>query len=297
MDPGLALGLALALVAAFLFNLSYMLQHEALDGGPDVDLMHPLRTVTGLFSDRAWLLGTLTGAGGLAIYTAALALAPLSLVQAFLASGLAFAVPMSVRIAGHVLTRRDTVGAILMTTSLVMLAVGTGEHTSTNSFKSTDLAICTAVTVLPAIGLAIAIRGERRAEALALAGGLFFGISDVLINALVGILKTGFVNLVESPWLIVCIATNLAAFFTWQQSLQIGKAKILAIVVLMTAATNVLAIGAGFVVYGDSLGVSTAWKTVHVICFAAIGVAVWLLAPAQAAITALEVADGEAEVA
>ena len=287
MSAHLALGLGLALVAAFLFNLSYMLQHQALDGGPSVDIAHPLATVKSLFEDKPWLIGTGAGASGFLIYAVSLAFAPLSLVQAFLASGLAFAVPLSVRLAGHVLTRRDTVGAIVMTSALVLLAIGTGTHESTNSFDTWTLGAVTAGTVLISVLLVFA-RGERRVEALAVAGGLLFGISDAVINALVGIIKTGFVNLFESPWLWICVATNLAAFFTWQRALQEGKSKALVAVVLMTAATNVLAIGAGFLVFGDALGASSVWQAVHMSCFAAIAVAIWLLAPAQVAATASE---------
>ena len=287
MHAGLAFGLLLSLTAAFLFNLSYMLQHGALDGGPEVDLRHLAATVKALFSYKPWLIGTLAGAAGFVIYAISLAFAPLSLVQAFLASGLAFAVPMSVRMAGHQLTRRDTVGVSLMTLALVLLAVGTGDHADPNSFTTSTLALFTAATVGVALISALVLRGDRSAEGLAVAGGLLFGISDALINALVGIVKQGPLSLIESPWLWICIATNLGAFFTWQRSLQTGRSKVLVIVVLMTAATNVLAIGAGFLVFGDPLGSSSFWEAVHIGCFAAIGVAIWMLAPAQAAISAV----------
>lgn len=286
MDAGMALGLALALGAAFLFNYSYLLQHGALDGGPKIEPRHPLATLRGLFSDRAWLIGTLTGVAGFVMHAVALALAPLSIVQAFLASGLAFAVPMSVRMAGHQLTRRDTIGASLMTLALVLLAIGSGEHGATNEFDPSTLALFTAIALAGATATALLVRGGRRAEALALAAGLFFGLGDALINALVGIVDDGLPQLALSPWLWLCVFTNLAAFFTWQSSLQIGRTKVLAVVVLMTAATKISAIGAGFAVFGDSLGSNGFWQAVHVGCFISIAIAGLMLAPAQAAITA-----------
>ena len=286
MDAGMALGLALALSAAFLFNYSYLLQHGALDGGPSIDARHPITTLKALFSDRPWLMGTLAGLVGFVLHAVALALAPLSIVQAFLASGLAFAVPMSVRMAGHQLTRRDTLGASLMTLALVLLAVGSGEHGATNEFDSGTLALFSALALAAAASMALLIKGGRRAEALALAAGLFFGLGDALINALVGIIHDGLVDLLISPWLWLCVIANLAAFFTWQSSLQVGRTKVLAVVVLMTAATKISAIGAGFAVFGDSLGSNGFWQAVHVGCFIAIAVAGLMLAPAQAAITA-----------
>ena len=286
MDPGMALGLGLALGAAFLFNYSYMIQHGALDGGPEIDLRRPVATVRSLFSDRRWMLGLVVGAVGFVMHAVALGLAPLSIVQAFLASGLVFAVPMSVKMAGHKLTTRDTAGATLMTVALVLLAIGTGEHGSTNDFDPWSLGLYTAVTIALAVVASVAVRGERRAESLALAAGLLFGIADALINALVGLISGGIVALLASIWLWLCIATNLGAFAGWQKSLQVGRTKVLAIVVLMTAATKISAIGAGFVVFSDSLGETTAWKVIHVLCFVSIAIAGLMLAPAQAAITA-----------
>ena len=293
MDAGMALGLLLALSAAFLFNLSYMLQHGALGGTPELTLRRPLRTVKVLFGDRKWLAGTSVGLAGFGLHAFALALAPLSIVQAFLASGLAFAVPMSVRMAGHVLTARDSIGATMMVTALVLLAFGTGEHGATNDFEPVTLGgFAVAMAALAAGGTLV--RGRRRPEALALAAGAMFGLGDALINALVGIVRGGLVDLATSPWLLACIAANAAAFFVWQQSLQSGRAKVLAVVVLMTAATKISAIGAGFAVFGDSLGATPSWEAIHALCFAAIGLAGWMLAPAQAAITVSEEGIGGA---
>jgi len=293
MDPGMALGLTLALGAAFLFNYSYMIQHGALEGGPEINFRRPLGTVRELARHRRWMLGLVVGLVGFVMHAVALGLAPLSIVQAFLASGLVFAVPMSVRMAGHKLTVRDTAGATLMTVALVLLAFGTGEHGATNEFEPWSLGLYTAVTIALAVAAAAAVRGERRAEALALAAGLLFGIADALINALVGIASDGLFALLLSVWLWLCIATNLGAFFGWQKSLQVGTTKILAIVVLMTAATKISAIGAGFAVFSDSLGETTAWKLVHILCFVSIAIAGLMLAPAQAAITAVAELDHE----
>jgi len=284
MQAGLAFGLLLALASAYLFNLSYILQHGAFDRGPEVDLKHPITTLRALFSDRPWLIGTVAGAVGFVLNAVALAFAPLSLVQAFLASGLAFAVPMSVRMAGHKTSTRDVVGVSVMTAALILLAFGTGEQPESNSFSAATLLLVTLVTVGASLAFGLLVRGDRAAEALAIAGGLLFGISDALVNALVGVIKTGADQLITSPWLWICIASNVGAFFAWQRSLQIGRTKVLVLIVLMTATTNVLAIGAGFAVFGDPLGATALWEAVHIFCFVAVGVSIWMLAPAQAAI-------------
>src|SRR5438128_1029616 len=84
----IAAGLALALLSAGALNWSYFVQHGAASGLPPLTVRKPLRSLGTLFGNRRWLLGFFTGIGGWTLYVAALALAPLSLVQASSAGGL-----------------------------------------------------------------------------------------------------------------------------------------------------------------------------------------------------------------
>jgi hypothetical protein len=56
------------------------------------------------------------------------------------------------------------------------------------------------------------------------------------------------------------------------------------VIVLMTAATNVVAVAAGVVVFAESFGAGTAIATVHLVAMVAIAVASWHLAAVQARI-------------
>jgi hypothetical protein len=58
------------------------------------------------------------------------------------------------------------------------------------------------------------------------------------------------------------------------------------VIALMTAGTNVVSIIGGLVVFGDPLGHRPAMAVVHVLAFVVVALAAWLLAPAQAAVTA-----------
>ncbi|MFZ1881365.1 MAG: hypothetical protein WAU41_14565, partial [Gaiellaceae bacterium] len=83
-----AAGLLLALLSAFALNWGWVAQHGAASKLPPLSARHPLRALRGLLGDRVWLSGFLVGLAGWVFYVGALALAPLSLVQAASAGGI-----------------------------------------------------------------------------------------------------------------------------------------------------------------------------------------------------------------
>lgn len=97
---GLLPGLALALAASVALNTSYVLQHRGAAAVPRITPRAPLATLRGLLASRWWAAGALAGMAGWAMHVGALSSAPLSLVQAFVAGGLALAVPLAARLAG-----------------------------------------------------------------------------------------------------------------------------------------------------------------------------------------------------
>src|SRR4029078_8027928 len=86
---GQAGGLVLALASAAALNWSYFVQHGAAAALPALSLRRSLRSLASLFWYPRWLVSFWTGIGGWILYVLALTLAPLSLVQACAAGGLA----------------------------------------------------------------------------------------------------------------------------------------------------------------------------------------------------------------
>jgi hypothetical protein len=85
---------------------------------------------------------------------------------------------------------------------------------------------------------------------------------------------------VTSPWLYTGLACTVGAFFAFQRGLQCARP--VAVIALMTAATNVSSILGAFVVFGDPLGRTPLLAATHAVAFALVLVAAWRLAPAQA---------------
>ena len=81
------LGILLALFCAFATNLAFLLKHRGACAAPDVSLSHPVASAVGLFRSKWFALGMLVAFGAWALHVFALALAPLSLVQAVISGG------------------------------------------------------------------------------------------------------------------------------------------------------------------------------------------------------------------
>lgn len=81
---------------------------------------------------------------------------------------------------------------------------------------------------------------------------------------------------------VAVVVLCLAAFFALQRGLQLGAAA--TAIVLMTAATNVVAVAAGVAVFAESLGSGDGVAWVHALAMAAIAAASWRLVGVQARI-------------
>src|SRR3954449_5562872 len=96
----LHIGILLALLCALATNLGFLYKHRGACAAPDVDWKHPLRSGAALFRSRWFAIGMLVALAAWALHVAAMALAPLSLVQAVISGGLVFLTVMADRVFG-----------------------------------------------------------------------------------------------------------------------------------------------------------------------------------------------------
>src|SRR3984893_16308257 len=98
-------GLALALGAAVGTNVAFLFKQRGAVLAPAVEPRHPLRSAAGLFRSRWFSLGWAVAVVAWGLHVAALALAPLSVVQAVLSGGLVFLAVFAERYFGFRLGR------------------------------------------------------------------------------------------------------------------------------------------------------------------------------------------------
>lgn len=278
MTP-LALGLLLTVLASVALNASYLLQHVGGLAAPAVDIRRPVATVRGLLRSRLWLAGAAVGTAGSVLHAGALSQAPISLVQAFSAAGLAVLVPVATRVTRSPLRRSERLGVLA-----IVLALGGLAFDATG----TGTAVPPAGVALP-LGIAVAAgiagwAGRRHTAALGLATGVLYGVADAATKAGAALLRHGVVAVLLSPWPALFAAACAAAFFLFQRGLQRGPA--MTVVAVMSGALNVTAVGAGLLMFGETLGTTTPVVSLHAVALTAVLVASWRLARAQARVAA-----------
>jgi len=246
VSGGTLAGLLLAFASAVVINLAYLRQHDAAAGLPALSVRHPIHSVGLLLGDRAWLLGFAMESAGFLLYVAALALAPLSLVQSIAAGGIGVLAFASARVAKRRLTRVELAGVLLSVLGLAALAVSlVGGKAKEGGGELGSILLWLGVTA--AVAVALVIVGRRHwgaAVANGLAGGLFFSIGDISTKvATQGGARVGFVVLL------------LIGYFAGTALLQIGYQAGAALTVagLATLTTNALPIAAGTVVLDEPL--------------------------------------------
>jgi hypothetical protein len=92
---------------------------------------------------------------------------------------------------------------------------------------------------------------EHHGVMLAAASGILFGVCNVAVKALSGMVgDAGLLGLV-SPWLLVAAAGSATAFYASARSLQDGEA--VGVIAITGTAANISCIAGGIVVFGDPL--------------------------------------------
>jgi drug/metabolite transporter (DMT)-like permease len=250
----LSIGILLALFCAFATNVGFLLKHRGACAAPDVSLRHPVASAVGLFRSKWFAIGMLVALGAWVFHVAALAMAPLSVVQAVIAGGLVFLTVLAERYFGCSVGTRQWAGVGLTALGLVLLAATLpthGAHASYSlaamiAFESALLVIGTLLVLSPKFG-----SHEHHGVMLGTAAGILFGVSDVAIKALTGpVGDLGVAGLV-SPWLLTCVLASVIAFFACARGLQVGEA--VPVITLTSAAANVTAISGGILVFGDPM--------------------------------------------
>jgi drug/metabolite transporter (DMT)-like permease len=283
----LEIGILLALLCAFTTNAGFLLKHRGACAAPDVDFRRPFRSAVGLWRSKWFAIGMLVAAGAFVLHVGALALAPLSLVQAVISGGLVFLTVLADRVFGFEVGKRQWLGVGLTAIGLSLLAVTLPAGGDPNSgysvagmvaFEAGLLAIGMLLVLSPKFGAP----HEHHGVLLGAAAGILFGVSDVAIKALTGSVGGEGAFGLLSPWLVTCLLASVIAFYASARGLQTGEA--VAVITVTSAAANVSAITGGIVVFGDPMPGDALGIVVQSLAFVLVIVAAALTpAPVRAA--------------
>src|SRR5919112_5348963 len=223
------LGILLAFACAVVTQLGFLYKHRGANAAPKVDVRHPLRTVKSLFASKWFAIGMAVALGAWIFHVAAMALAPISIVQAVLSTGVVILAVLAERLFGFEVGRRQWIGVAMTAAGLVVLVITlpahSGSHSSFSlagmvSFEAGMLAIGALLITGPRIGAP----DHHHGVMLGAAAGVLFRVSDVAIKALTGLGDEGILGILLSPWLAVTIVASIVAFYASARGLQDGEA-------------------------------------------------------------------------
>jgi hypothetical protein len=226
-------------------NWAYTKEHDAAAALPPLSARRPLSALRLLLGNRPWLIGFAAETAGWLVYVAALRLAPLSLVQAVSASGIAVLALLSVH--GHPgrLARHEQLAVGIALIGLVLLSLSLVDS---KPASHTPHAVAVVVWLAASAGAAVALIVVRvritRAAALGLAAGLLFADGDISAK----VVSYGGIWLLALVSLIACYAAGTSVL---QAAFQHGSA--LTAAGIATLVTNAVPIAAGFVLFAEEL--------------------------------------------
>jgi hypothetical protein len=282
-----SLGILLALACALATNVGFLYKHRGACAAPAVDIRRPLASARALFASRLFTIGMVIATGAWLFHVAAMALAPLSLVQAVLAGGVVLLAVMAERLFGLRIGRRQWLGLAMTALGLMLLGLTLpGSHGADSRFSvpgmiAFETGLIGAGTLL-IMGPRIGAPSQHHGFMLGAASGILFGVSDVAIKAISGLIGAhGLLGLL-TPWALVTVAASIAAFYASAKGLQDGEA--VPVIAITGTAANVAGIVGGIIVFGDPLSANPVWLIVQCLAFVLVLYAAWLMpAPVRAA--------------
>jgi hypothetical protein len=286
----LELGTLLALACALTTNLAMLCKHRGAAAAPDVELRRPLRSGAALFRSRWWTVGFAIATGAWMLHVAALAVAPLSVVETTISGGLVLLAWLAERWFGARLGAREWLGLVLCAGGLALLAATSGQPGDPGSGYSTAAMIPFEATAV-GVGLLLLMSGSSGASRgfggalLGVAAGLLLGVANVSVKALTGTVPGDPLSIV-SPWTLVALTAGVVAFFALARGMQRSAA--IPVITLTTVAATLVSIVGGVLVFGDPVGDDPLGVAARCTAFAAVIVAAALVpsrlreAPARA---------------
>jgi drug/metabolite transporter (DMT)-like permease len=233
------IGIAVAALATSAYNVGLIFEKRGLNKLPSIDARHAFALARTLLFSPVWLLGFALMLCGFGLQVVALTLAPVSVVQPVLGSGVVILVVLS-RIVLRERLGRLELGCVLCVAvsiaAIALSATGTdgrvGHEASGLLIAVVAIPTCVVALILGARSLRPATHGgKHRVPAIGvsygLAAGLLYGVATLAIKALSGtiyahhghVIALG-LAVISSPYPYLTVACSAVGLLIFQTGLQ-----------------------------------------------------------------------------
>src|SRR5215813_11833834 len=235
---GVGLAVVVAMVATTAYHLGLIVEKRALDRLPAIDARHAVRLLWVLLTAPSWLAGFVLMLCGFALQVIALTLAPVSVVQPVLGSGVVILLVLSRIVLRETLKRLELACVLAMAAAIVVIALSSagaaghvGHEASGGLLAAVALPACAVAVGLGASALRPRPSGRHRMPSIgvsyAVASGLFYGVATLAIKAMAGSVgQHGGVDtslllaIAASPYPYITVACSALGMLIFQTGLQ-----------------------------------------------------------------------------
>lgn len=264
--------IACAMVAALALNYAIYLEKKAVGKLPEVQFKHLGTTLKAFVTDKPWMAAQSVNIVGFALYSVALAFAPVSIVEPIIASGVVLLAYLAIKRLGEKPRRIDYVAMGMTVLGVALIGISLAEGLPKDKLNhGWEIPLFTVIIIGLAVVIPLVMRGSqaRLSVGLGISVGLFFGIAAVyqrlVMLYLVNISTHWHLFLV---FLVACAATYAIAFVLLQAALQKGMAIIVAPV--YNGLMELVPIIIGTMALNEAFPASNVLKVVRLLAFALI---------------------------
>lgn len=245
-----------ALCAAVFMAIGIVVRQRATMDVPSDEGVSAVMFTT-LLRRPLWWAGTAAAVLGFVFQALALVKGSLIVVQPLLVSALLFTLPLSARLAGRRVTRREWLWAGLLTIALALFVLvahpGPQERTATIPVSVIVAAVCGAL-VVGCVVLAVRRAGWQRAVLIAVSVGVLFGVVAVVTKIVVHLLdQRGVLGLLATPAPYALVLVGVLATLLQQSAFHAGALQ--TSVPTMLVLEPVVAVFLGAILLGEELDV------------------------------------------
>jgi drug/metabolite transporter (DMT)-like permease len=309
---GPGLGITVAALATTSYNVGLILEKRALRRLPPIDARQAVALLRTVLLDPAWMIGFALMTCGLGFQVVALTLAPVSVVQPVIGSGVVILVALSAVVLRERLGRLELGCVLAVVVAIVAIALSTtgsagevGRHASGLLIAAVAIPTCVVALAVGTAALRTSAHGKHRAPAIGvsygLASGLLYGVATLALKALSGEIFHHYGRVAglmlaaaTSPYPYLTVACSAVALLIFQTGLQRCRVSIVGPASNITG--SVFFLVAGTWLFGERLPATPAGLALRVGGILVAGIAVTVLSRQPARAEDVTIRGGRLEV-
>lgn len=277
-NPGLLLGIPLALAGAVFMSLGAQYQHRGVEkverlSGSDGAAGLSFNQLKRLFTRPSWVVGTLMLGLAIVCQLAALVKAPLIVVQPLGAIALVITTLLNARISGHAPTRQSLTAIIACVGGIFLFVFFAAIYATEKDVTDRELFVILAILLVVIIVLGacwLILRHRMRALFYIIGAGILYGFVATLAKVIIKRIEAGQFEWITAVCLLALISAGAVGAYFVQTAYSSGPPDL--VIAGLTVVDPMVAVLIGMLVLGEAA--AAPWW-VFIIFGVAGGIAVW----------------------